>query len=198
LLAGAKILGPADAIIRARIERLGFDVTTTTSATLDLSAAADSTLVVVSSTVSPQDVDARLRDLPVPILTWEAGLYPVLGMTGRCEDGDCGFHQIKPFALDIKDPAHPLAAGQSGVIDLPWTDKIAWGTPNINAAWVATISGHPTRAAIFAYDRGALMPGLVAPARRVGFFLFDSSAETASRTAVIWQLFERAVLWCLD
>lgn len=198
LLAGAKILSTSDSLIRSRLEKLKFEVTTFTTATLDLTIAADSSVVVVSSSVSPQDVDPRLRDLPVPILTWEAGLFPILGMTGRCEDDECGFHLLTPFSLDIKDPGHPLAAGQTGVIDLPLTDKMGWGTPNINAAWVATITGHPTRAGIFAYDRGAAMPGAVAPARRVGFFLFDSTVEGITSTAVTWKFFERAVLWCLE
>lgn len=198
LLAGARTLHPADAAIRARLEKLGFEVTSATTATLDPSAAADTTVLVISSSVSPQDVDARVRDLPVPILTWEVGLYPVLGMTGRCEDGECGFHMVAPFALEIRDRAHPLAAGLSGTVPLAHTEKIGWGTPNIHAAWVATIAGHPTRAAIFAYELGAQMPGLAAPARRVGFFFHDTTAENLPASDPQWLLFDRAALWCLE
>lgn len=195
---GARNLHPADDKVRERLERLGFEVSVALPTSLDLTDAADSALIVVSSTVSPQDFDPQLRDLPAPLLTWEAGLYPILGMTARCEDGGCGFHIIAPYALEIRDASHPLAAGQSGIIPLPYNERICWGTPNASAAWVAAVAGHPTRAAIFAYERGAAMPGLVAPARRVGFFFFAATTENLPPDDVAWTLFDRAVTWSAE
>jgi hypothetical protein len=68
----------------------------------------------------------------------------------------------------------------------------AQGSPNGNAIVVATLPGSTT-AGIFAYDSGASMPGLTAPARRVGLFLGDNTATslTANGTA----LFDAAIRW---
>jgi hypothetical protein len=48
---------------------------------------------------------------------------------------------------------------------------------------------------IFGYETGATMPGAVAPARRVGFFLEDLTA--GSLTPAGWALFDAAVRWAL-
>jgi hypothetical protein len=54
----------------------------------------------------------------------------------------------------------------------------------------------PGRALVFAYDRGAPMPGLpAAPGRRVGLFLHNYTAEVMSDTA--WAMFDAAIAWCL-
>jgi hypothetical protein len=46
---------------------------------------------------------------------------------------------------------------------------------------------------IFAYDTGASMSGMNAPARRVGFFLNNSTATSQNSTG--WLLFDRTVQW---
>ena len=65
--------------------------------------------------------------------------------------------------------------------------------PNANAAVVARPPSNGGRASIFAYERGATMPGLVAPGRRVGFFLEDSTASVL--TPAGQSLFDAAVSW---
>ena len=65
--------------------------------------------------------------------------------------------------------------------------------PNANAVTVARPVGQPSRAAIFAYEKGSIMPGLVAPGRRVGFFLEDATA--ASLTTQGRALFDAAMRW---
>jgi len=59
---------------------------------------------------------------------------------------------------------------------------------------VATFPGFPDQATVFAYERGAEMKSLVAPARRVGFFVRDTGA--VSLTQEDWALFDAAVRWC--
>lgn len=92
------------------------------------------------------------------------------------------------------DPAHPLAAGRSGLVTVTTArTTLAWGKPAAGAAIVARLPANPGRAAIFAYEKGMGMVGLAAPARRVGLFLGDTAA--ASLTADGWALFDAAVRW---
>ena len=65
--------------------------------------------------------------------------------------------------------------------------------PNANAASVATAASDTTKTLIFGYGAGAAMPGLTAPARRVGLFMFDTSA--ASFTTSGGALFDAAIKW---
>jgi hypothetical protein len=58
---------------------------------------------------------------------------------------------------------------------------------------VASIVGTPTQIAIFSFERGAQMAGLAAPARRVAFFLSNTTALNANG----WTLFDAAVRWAL-
>src|SRR5262249_40944186 len=73
-------------------------------------------LIVVSSTIDSRDVGTQLRDVPVPLVTWEEALFGDLGMTGpwnptgATESGNRAYDEVV-----IKDPAHPLAARLSGV-----------------------------------------------------------------------------------
>ena len=54
----------------------------------------------------------------------------------------------------------------------------------------------PGRAVVFAYERGAPMPGLpAAPARRVGLFLQNYTAEVMSDAG--WALFDAAIAWAM-
>jgi hypothetical protein len=86
-----------------------------------------------------------------------------------------------------------MAAGLTGNVTVVSTaSTFGWGGPNANGVKVATILGNSSRATIFAYNSGAVMPGLTAPARRVGFFLFGNSA---SLTANGGSLFDAAVKW---
>jgi hypothetical protein len=67
--------------------------------------------------------------------------------------------------------------------------------PNGNALQIARLTGSSTRDGIFAYDAGTEMPGLIAPAKRVGFFFEDVTAANALPNG--WTLFDAAVRWAV-
>ncbi len=194
---GTKNLRPTDQAVKTRLDALGMDTTVTTSLTVDVEQARQSDLIIVSGTIAPQDLDAQFRDLPVPILTWEAGLYPILGMAGSCEGGQCGYIHKDVVTMVIRDAAHPLAAGLSGAIPLTTTGGVPWATPNVHAAWIATVQDDPQKAILFAYEQGSPLFGFSAPARRVGFLLFSEGNPDGSKSDAAWKLFDRAVRWCL-
>jgi hypothetical protein len=70
---------------------------------------------------------------------------------------------------------------------------LSWGKPNANAAAIATVVNDATKTLIFGYDRGVSMPGLVAPERRVGLFLFDTTAAGFTTNGGL--LFDAAIKW---
>jgi hypothetical protein len=150
------------------------------------------TLVVVSSTITSTDVNTKFRTVTVPVVTWESGIFDDLGMTGTVSGTDFGT-QASQTQVNVVASTHPMAAGLSGLVSASASSAYTWGVPNANAARVATLSGNSTRYVMFGYDSGAAMPGLSAPARRVGLFLGDTTAT--SLTANGWALFDASIRW---
>ena len=73
---------------------------------------------------------------------------------------------------------------------------MGWGVPGENAIAIAGLSNDPHKCTIFAYEAGVEMPGLVAPEKRVGLFLFRDTAE--SFTPEGWALFDAPVDWSIS
>jgi hypothetical protein len=78
------------------------------------------------------------------------------------------------------------------------SSSFTWGNPNANAARIATLVGDATKFVIFGYDNMAPMvgPNLDAPARRVGFFLTDLTANSLNAEGN--SLFDAALRWATD
>jgi hypothetical protein len=130
------------------------------------------------------------------VLTWEPRLFYDLGMiSGSTYQKDWGAARGQT-RLVVSGTAHPLAAGLSGEVEVLSTPgHLSWGRTRADAIKIASVVGDPALAALFAYEAGAAMPGLVAPSRRVGLFLFD--ATSPHLTPQGWQLFDAAVRWSL-
>jgi hypothetical protein len=149
-------------------------------------------LIVVSQSARAAMVGARFRDVATPVLTSEPGLYDNMGMVSVGKPEDHGF-TADVTSVRIDDAASPLAAGLTGTVGVLATPgKIAWGVPGAAAARVASLPGAPTLATLFAYDKGAAMPALVAPARRLAFFQLGGVLTDGG-----WALFDAAVTWAL-
>jgi hypothetical protein len=160
--------------------------------TVDTTGAA---LILVSTSAVSTKVGARFRDVPQPVMLSESLLYDDMGMVNARVSDNRGT-QSTVTSLHIDDPSSPLAAGQSGVVQaLSMPTGATWGQPSSAAVAVASIADQPSLVAIFSYEKGAQMPELVAPARRVGFFLSLDSASylTANGQA----LFDAAVDWAM-
>jgi hypothetical protein len=191
LVVGSTTLGAGDTAAQNRLTSLGYAVTAKAASSAVTADATGKALVVVSSTVTSSTVAAKYRDVKVPVLAWESAILDDMGMTGTASTA---FGTTPGSTAAISAPNHPLAAGLSGTVTLTNAgDTLSWGQPNDNAFKVAMIPGSSTNASIFAYEPGAAMPGLTAPARRVGFFLGDATASNL--TAAGWSLFDAAVKW---
>jgi hypothetical protein len=123
---------------------------------------------------------------------WESLSYFDMGMTakGTANAGTAtGQTQVK-----ITQPAHALAGSLSGTQTVVTASStFAWGKPNANAVSIASLANDSTKIIIFGYRQGTAMPGLTAPAKRVGLFLNDTTAASFNNNG--WALFDAAVNW---
>jgi len=128
-------------------------------------------LVIISSTVSAGTVGTKFRDVAVPVLTWETALYAPMNMTDGSLSSNNGAGSPATTNLTITNPSHPLAAGLSSTVAIFSTaQSLAYGTPSSTALKIAPLGASTSMVVYFAYDIGASMVGLTAPARRIGFF----------------------------
>ncbi|MEZ4706462.1 MAG: hypothetical protein R3A44_04610 [Caldilineaceae bacterium] len=149
-------------------------------------------LIVISESVYSTVLGDIYKDTAVPIVTWEAWLYPMMGMTAKSENNDFG-ETYDQQQINIVNASHELAAGLSGIVTTHTRPSLFhWGVPNENAIKIAAMSGFDNRYAIFAYEAGAQMVGQIAPARRVGFNLADGNMSQSGT-----KLFDAAVDWAL-
>lgn len=191
-----------DKLVGTRLWRLGFKVETKHYDEVQPGDLRDRALVIASVFASgvgePALERLGLMASSLPVLCLEPAAYPTLGLTLGNNGTDFGWSKGAD-AVELIDPKHILSAGLSGSITQWFMKTSGWGRPASSAKIVASISGHPEQAALFAYDTGAtLLPGspLVptqAPARRIGLFLDPSAMTDASH--VVWRVFESAVDW---
>jgi hypothetical protein len=191
---GSEPLTRGDSAILDRLRGLGFVVSIISATMVTTVSAQDMDFCFVSRSVRSPDVMASFRDQPVGLFVTEYNLYSSLGMTENVTAASGG-DTLESTQLSIVDPTHPLAAGFSGTVTILTAGKgqYGFGVPGSGAALVANLIDEPQGAAVFGYERGAPMFGLVAPARRVGYFL-DIQASTRL-TDDGWTLFDAAVKW---
>jgi glucose/arabinose dehydrogenase len=193
LVTGSTTLGTGDAAVRDRLDAQGHVVVLRTGTAATAADAAGKALVLVSSTVTAASVNTKYRGVANPVLAWESSVFDDLGMTGTVAGTDFGT-LASQTTLNVVEPAHPLAAGLSGLVTVTTAARtISFGVPNASAVAVARPNGSATRAVIFGYERGAVMPGRTAPGRRVGFFFENTTANAL--TGAGWSLFDAAVRW---
>ena len=183
---------PNDKALKERVEYAGFRVSQASGELVvsNVSAYTDGmALVVISPTVVSGQLGGALTDITVPILNAEALIHGAMKMTGLTQDTDFGI-VADQWSIDVTNPHHPIGAEISGLKQMA-TDvsPFGWGEPGPSGTVIATTANgaHPT---IFAYEKGAAMVGMNAPARRVAFFgapSFSTSAgETVISAAVAW------------
>jgi hypothetical protein len=200
LVYGAGKYKRGDNRICTRLLKAGYTVTALADDVVTSTDAEGKNLVILSDSVSDARLGDTFRSVPVPILCSEPYQLDNLGMTVPAQGTDYGKADPRR-KMTIKDPSHSLAAGLQGSVmvnHLPF--PMGWGTPGESAQLIATL-GRPSRAghqespssrfAYFAYDPGAAMPGLSAPAMRIAIFL--SSSTWSSLTPAGLKLFDAAV-----
>lgn len=148
--------------------------------------------MVISDSVSPTNVNTKFRTVAVPVVMLDPQRFDDMGMTGTTSGTHFGTTGSQKNVA-IADASHPMAGGLSGTNQVTEANTtFAWGAVNANGVKFATLTSNSGRATSFGYANGAVMPGLTAPARRVGFFF------TASSQPLTWEvglLFDNSVKW---
>ncbi len=188
-------ISSSDRFIEDRLELLGFGVTTIDDDAASSNAAAAMDVVVISHSVSSGDVNSIFRDVAVPVITWEDAIFDDMGMSTSARS-DVDDYETVTIATE-----HPLAVGCDGDTTVyQGQERLAYGTPSSSAITVATVPGQPEKAVIFAYEGGAQMVGMEAPAKRMGFFFqnynalkFDFRSVTLFDAAVLWSSYDGSV-----
>jgi hypothetical protein len=135
-------------------------------------------------------------DVPVPIIVTEHFLLPRLKMASAH-----GFTS-KMTKLTFESD-HDLAGGfPKGDVEVYSTaQEFFWGTPSAAGIRIAHITGDPNKVAFFAYDKGAMMDGAVAPAKRVQFFHASHSPNPIDKNLYLspsgLKLLGATIDWCL-
>jgi hypothetical protein len=182
---------PLDVTMKARLEAKGLIVDAIVDATSTADMVKDKAVIVISNSVDRTKLfDAggkpKFRDVHVPAIVMKDGVIEVMGM-GAGPNG--GYSTpVGQTSLTIALPGDALAAGLMGNVRVYTTmggapcppcylhyvqtsDRIIYAFPGPAAKVIATVVGQLKQAAIFAYDSGAMMVGLPAPAKRMGFFI---------------------------
>lgn len=193
--AGQKYLRSGDLAIRNHLEARGIHVIVREDTLVKSEDATGMHLVILSESARSREVGTKFRDVAVPVICSEPWIFSNLGMTGRTKQVDYG-RKSRQTKLLIINPDHPLCASCSKEVRVcSKSFFMGWGVPNENAIAIAGLSKDPEKCTIFAYDAGVEMPGLVAPDKRVGLFLFRNTAN--SLTPEGWALFDAAVDWSI-
>lgn len=152
-------------------------------------------LIVISGSVASTNIGAALRNVLCPTIVSEPWLFDDMGMTGDSKYND--YNKGLDTIIQVINGTHPLAGGfsEGPLVVHNARDEIGWGIPGSQAISIASLPGAPTgNHGIFAYDSGVTMPGLPAPGRRVGFFLFEPSTIHPNTR----KLMTAAVGWALS
>ncbi len=185
-------VGPANRLMVARLESLGFIVTVRREATSadDLS---DKDLVFISASVDSPFVPRILRDARIPIVVCDPWVVDDLGVS-TTDDGHNDFVSDQR-SLVVNARTVPLAAGLADeVVVTSAPAPLGFAMPAPRALVAASVVGRQEDGAtIFAYEQGAEMSGTTAPARRVAFLVSEQAVETL--TPAGWALFDAAVKW---
>jgi hypothetical protein len=177
-----------DQLVKKHFEQLGY-IVTMASEDDPASKADGQDLIVLSSTADPREIADKYASAPVPLFTWNAVDYPDLKMTGPerhvdFETVDAAQDFARSFSMlygYFPNATNPIVKDFGGKVQLFGTgyllpQNFGWGKPAAAATIVVNTEGDPTHAGVFTYEKGTTMyGGLVAPARRVGFYIQDST-----------------------
>jgi hypothetical protein len=154
-------------------------------------------LVMLSYGMSSPAFKAEpFTDVPVPIIITEQNLLPRLKMSSA--HGFTGKMSKLTFVSD-----HELAAGfPKGDLEVyAPAQEFFWGTPSPAGIRIAHLVGQPDKVTYFAYEKGAMMDGAVAPAKRVQFFHATHSPDPIDKNLYLnangLKLLGAAIDWCL-
>jgi len=165
--------------------------------------------LVISSTVNSGNVRGKFQNSTVGILNWEPAFMDCrAGTAGQLCLSSGGSAEAGALISEITivDPAHPLAAGLTGTVEVfSSPQRSTTGAGDLGAAeqLVAESTLNPERYAIWGIDVGEPLAGDgtperpdIAAGRRVSFPLFDDTFLDLTPQGVA--LFDAAAQWAAN
>lgn len=186
-----------DEKVKQHIESLGYTVSFADESE-PASKADGYDLVIISSTVSSQQLAGKYADVKIPVLMWENDILDDMRYTGKHKNVDFGEVEKEHYIWMVNAP-HPLSGGiAAGMIAVyPKDQTMGWGKPGLGATIIATLPGQPDKAVIFGYEKGATMDyDFLAPARRVMIFLDNTTFTALNKNGLT--LFDAAIKWAIE
>lgn len=212
-----------DQLVKKHLEQQGY-VVTMGSEDDTAAKAAGHDLIILSSTADPREIADKYAKARIPVFSWNTVDYPDMKMTGPERHVD--FETIDPvqdYARSFTmlygyfpNAKNPIVEEFHGKVQMFGTNYLlpvhfGWGKPAPSADIVVNVEGDPTRAGVFTYEKGTTMyDGFVSPARRVGFYIQDSTfhyltevhgpAEKDPELSDWWvgmKLFDASIRWAL-
>lgn len=184
---GAGTATAGDEIMIGRIKAHGFaEVVVVSDAAVTAQSVTGSDLVVISSSAESGPLQAKLKDIPIPVLCVEDAEFTKMGMASA-GDHTAGITQVVIVG-------GPLVGTASGTLTISSkTGELGWGTPAASAIKGATLPGDGNKLVVFGYEKGAQMTSLVAPARRAGFAIREQLAANLNADGI--KLFDSILEW---
>jgi hypothetical protein len=189
LVVGSATLIPGDTALKNRLQTLGFVVTVRTGAAVT-AADASNKVVVVSESVASGDVNSKLRNVAVPVVSLEPALFDDLGLVDPVST-NYGTQSSQNSVLLLGAPGSPI--GDVTVSVTSSAQTFAWAKPVASATRIATLAADVSRSTIFSFERGSALSGTSAPARRAGWFATAAAPTTFNANA--WSLFDGLMRW---
>jgi hypothetical protein len=193
---GNTTLSTADLLVKDRLEALGFALTTKSAASSVSADASGKSVVIISASVIASDVMNKFRTSAVPVVTWEFAVWHNLGLVASNTTSDRNTISSQT-QVKITNSSHPLAARRNGTVTVTAAPSaFYWGKALTSAIKVGEQSTNATQGFIFAYELGAALQGLTAPARRVA--LFPQTTALANLNDSGWAFFDAALRWSIE
>ena len=187
-------LTDSDKFFKERLELLGFSVTVVQDSASTISQANANDLVLISNTVDETKIGSRFLNVAVPVILWEKYLFDDMSLAFEVGVSNSQTN------LRIKT-SHPLSAGfgkyQTKKVyynsDDGTENRLGYGKVYSSAIRVATVPYDFNKVTVFAYEKGAALGTIWAPAKRVGLFFQNYKDLPISNYGAA--MFDAAVVW---
>lgn len=193
LLVRAKEGGGENFIIN-RLKKQGYTVFDIVDAHFTVEKANGYGVIYISSAVNSSNIDSKLKQSTVPVVSSKTQVAGMIGMGGASNFGETS--EVRTNV--IRDSKHPIAAGLKDTIAIYKEDgKLSYSqSPSKEATIIAEnpVNGNNKQYTVFAYEKGAKnILGDPVPARQVFFSL--PAGQEPNLTDNGWKLFDAAIQW---
>jgi hypothetical protein len=181
-----------DEIMIGRVKAHGFaEVVVVSDAAVTAESVVGSQLVIISSSAESGPLQAKLKDIAIPVLCIEDAEFTKMGMA-KAGDHTAGVSQV---VIDAAGSA--LVGAATGTLTISSKPgELGWATPAAAALKGATLPGDPSRVVVFGYEKGAQMATLIAPERRAGFAIRETLAANLNADGL--KLFDSILEWVIQ